>query len=369
MSTNTDFHKRGFDAGTQKKLRIYSNYLKSAIPVFLNIRSASLTSIHIYDFFSGPGIDKLGKFGSPLLAIQTILEMAEASQTKHLWGKPICFHFFDRKRKHIEELQYNISHYFGKQIDHCGNITIECKVLDFSSSFEYCLPNIRNYKSANILLIDQFGMAHFDVSKLVALSECYYTDCMLFMASSSLHRFKDLQVRFASMGYKFDDPKDYRHVHSQILKAFKATPLVHKLYFGSFAFRKKNNNIYGLIYFSGSTRGIDKFLHLCWQEDAQEGLADFFLHENQPNKNDQLLLPLQGPGNKTHIEILQEQFKKYILENRPSSEKFLYEKCCDLWILPSLCESVIKKLKENGFLRCKFRVPQPDQDREISYLQ
>lgn len=44
-------------------------------------------------------MDALGRYGSPLLAIKTILEMATAPQTKHLWGKPIYFHFLTVKKK------------------------------------------------------------------------------------------------------------------------------------------------------------------------------------------------------------------------------------------------------------------------------
>ena len=364
MSSNTGFHNRAFDAGTLQKLNIYASYLKSAVAVFLNLPPTSpVKSINIYDFFAGPGMDALGRYGSPLLAIKTILEMATAPQTKHLWGKPIYFHFFDRKEKSINSLQKNIKDIFGDSLSSHPHIKIEFKTSDFETSFNDHIEEIRKTNTANIVFIDQFGMAHFDMEKLISLSKCYYTDCMVFMASSSLHRFKELQNRFSDMGYKFKNPKDYRHVHTQILKAFREAPLEKKLFFGSFAFKKKTN-IYGLIYFSGSRRGIDQFLRLCWKEDPVEGLANFFLHEDQPNKDSQLLFAFK----KTHIENLQEQFKLFILENHPISESALYDKCCDLWMLPEHCEPVLKKLKDNKILQCSFRRPQPNQDREITYF-
>lgn len=240
MSSNTGFHNRAFDAGTLQKLNIYASYLKSAVAVFLNLPSTSpVKSINIYDFFSGPGMDALGRYGSPLLAIKTILEMATAPQTKHLWGKPIYFHFFDRKEKSINSLQKNIKDIFGDSLSSHPHIKIEFKTSDFKTSFNDHIEEIRKTNTANILFIDQFGMAHFDMEKLISLSKCCYTDCMVFMASSSLHRFKELQNRFSDMGYKFKNPKDYRHVHAQILKAFREAPLEKKLFFGSFAFKKK----------------------------------------------------------------------------------------------------------------------------------
>ncbi|MDR3921036.1 MAG: hypothetical protein Q3X45_06420, partial [Akkermansia sp.] len=67
MSSNTGFHNRAFDAGTLQKLNIYASYLKSAVAVFLNLPPTSpVKSINIYDFFAGPGMDALGRYGSPL---------------------------------------------------------------------------------------------------------------------------------------------------------------------------------------------------------------------------------------------------------------------------------------------------------------
>lgn len=366
MATNAGFHNKHFDSGTRKKLSIYNNYIKSAVPVFMNVSKSRIKSIHIYDFFSGPGHDANGNWGSPLLAIETVLQMATAPQTAHLWGKRIYFHFFDRKRKHIDALKNNIELYFGDKLRSYDNVKCDCLALDFATSFQLAIPEIRKQGTANILFIDQFGMAHFDVPKLVELSKCYFTDCLLFMASSSLHRFKDLQDRFTQMGYKFNNPKDLKEVHSKILEAFKKAKKATKLYFGSFAFQKKYNNIYGLIYFSGSKRGIDKFLRLCWKEDPHQGMADFFLHDNQPNKNDQLLFEF---AQCSRIEELQKKLRDYICKLHPDNEKYICEFCYDEWLNPPDCAPVITSLKKEGIIkRCAFTVPQPDQEREILYI-
>lgn len=154
MSSNTGFHNRAFDAGTLQKLNIYASYLKSAVAVFLNLPPTSpVKSINIYDFFAGPGMDALGRYGSPLLAIKTILEMATAPQTKHLWGKPIYFHFFDRKEKSINSLQKNIKDIFGDSLSSHPHIKIEFKTSDFETSFNDHIEEIRKTNTANILLL------------------------------------------------------------------------------------------------------------------------------------------------------------------------------------------------------------------------
>src|SRR5258708_12121434 len=59
-----NFHNRPFDEGTVAKLRIFELYARCWLPVFLSAQRAPPSSIHIFDFFSGPGTNSLGQLGS-----------------------------------------------------------------------------------------------------------------------------------------------------------------------------------------------------------------------------------------------------------------------------------------------------------------
>ena len=62
-----DHHREQFDAGTQTKLEIFENYLEAWLPTF--IQWVGCKQVHICDFFAGPGRDKAGNRGSPLIII------------------------------------------------------------------------------------------------------------------------------------------------------------------------------------------------------------------------------------------------------------------------------------------------------------
>src|SRR5581483_2119462 len=89
-----DFHNKPFDAGTLAKLRIFELYTEAWLPVFLSQPKPPFEELHIYDFFSGPGTDSSGLYGSPL----RILSQLRKYQQARLAGWPKVrkvVHLFD----------------------------------------------------------------------------------------------------------------------------------------------------------------------------------------------------------------------------------------------------------------------------------
>ena len=99
----SDFHGKPYDAGTLSKLRIFELYTQEWIPVFLSPAEPKFEEMHIFDFFSGPGKDSAGNYGSPL----RILDQLRRYHRKGLagWRKVrIVAHLFDSNRQKIERL-------------------------------------------------------------------------------------------------------------------------------------------------------------------------------------------------------------------------------------------------------------------------
>src|SRR5258708_6722825 len=100
---NQGFHDKPYDAGTRTKLEIFELYTQEWIPVFLSPAQPRFTEVHVFDFFSGPGTDSEGTYGSPL----RILEQFRRYHRKGLagWKKArIVVHFFDEDREKVERL-------------------------------------------------------------------------------------------------------------------------------------------------------------------------------------------------------------------------------------------------------------------------
>lgn len=71
-----DLHQKSFDKATLDKLRLYRDYLREWLPMFMNNRSVD--TIQVFDFFAGPGIDRNGNPGSPVIACDEIRRVLEA---------------------------------------------------------------------------------------------------------------------------------------------------------------------------------------------------------------------------------------------------------------------------------------------------
>ena len=103
-----DFHERAYDEGTLAKLRIFELYAQEWIPVFLNPKKPFATSVHLFDFFCGPGTDSKETYGSPLRLLNQLRRYQKLGLA--LWGKiPIVVHFSDSDARKVQELESTIS--------------------------------------------------------------------------------------------------------------------------------------------------------------------------------------------------------------------------------------------------------------------
>ena len=360
MSDNSDFHNSSFDEGTLTKLKLYEEYIETAVAVFLASPSPP-SEIHIHDYFSGPGINKEGQWGSPLLALDVILKMKEAKQTASLWSnKSFFFHFSDLNSSSIEMLKENIEKQFSSQLE---NITILYSHADFDSIFHKNISKIQSRNTANIILLDQFGVSEIKAKHIQEISKAYFTDTLIFTASSSVNRFKEqIGKTLRKNGIHIPAISSIEECHDALVKGFSKIKTERKMYFGGFSFNKKPN-IYGLIFCSASIKGIVEFLKTCWKMDPEKGKSDYRPGPKKESRTQSVFLF----ESMAHIESLQEDLKDYIINEKPKGEEELLMFCIDRWMNPSDCKPVLQALKKEGYLTTGFQVPQCNKTREIIY--
>lgn len=262
-----DFFKK-FTEDTNVKLELYEDYLTKWLPVFICSRQPFKDTVNIMDLFCGPGKDKEGTLGSPLIALR-VLKKYEGHV--HQTSVKINLFFNDREQKHIDQLKQSIEEigYNRKKI----TIHYSCR------DFEECYPSISKIakNSANLIFLDQFGIKYVNQEKFTELSLLSVTDLIFFISSSTFKRFHNDDNINKILGLTSDEiqAEDFYKIHRLVHKAYSNfIPEGHSYGLAPFSIRK-GTNVYGLIFGSGHPLGLEKFLDICWEKDEVTGEANF----------------------------------------------------------------------------------------------
>lgn len=131
---------------------------------------------------------------------------------------------------------------------------------------------LNNKQYGKFVLLDQYGFKQItdDVLRLVNAPK---TDFIFFIASSFIKRFKELPAvtaYFKKENISFDEtmPKECHRVITNYFRAL--LPSDKEYYLHSFTIQK-GKNYYGLIFGSNHSLGMEKFLRVCWRQDAFAG--------------------------------------------------------------------------------------------------
>src|SRR6266581_4688505 len=117
-----DFHDKPFDESTLTKLQIFELYVREWLPVFLS--HPHKLEIHLYDFFSGPGTDSEGTFGSPLRILKQLQDYRDLIQKS---GVALRIHLFDEDREKVTTLERKIDQ-FGFRLP---DVQVEVRPVEF----------------------------------------------------------------------------------------------------------------------------------------------------------------------------------------------------------------------------------------------
>lgn len=303
-----DINKKPFSKETELKLDIFRRCFREWFPVFLNSKPFT-ERVYVYDLFAGSGSDSNGRLGSPLWFLSEARGNSFQYCNQIQEGKApfIYFAFNEFIQRKCQELKIKVETFLKSCRQKCGFkecvFRIDKNIFFQSKSFEDIAKNkkflniLQNKRCAKFVVLDQYGVKQVtpDIFRMLVMSP--KTDFIFFIASSALRRFQThpvMQKYFTANNINFD-LSNRRQCHRVVADYYKSLiPLEYEYYIHHFTI-KKGSNYYGLIFGTGHTLGMEKFLKVCWDEDKLAGESNcneeldfekdtFFYDENNSNK-------------------------------------------------------------------------------------
>ncbi|MDO8367724.1 MAG: three-Cys-motif partner protein TcmP [Saprospiraceae bacterium] len=269
------FFSKPFDDSTKCKLEIYHSYLREWLPVFLASPKPHWTNINIFDFFAGQGQDSEGYPGSPLITISEV-NKSTGYIVNHKMKVRLYFNEFDKEV--FENLKQNAEKVIKPNV-----YTTQFSKEDFQQCFWEQYPLMEN--AANFIFLDQKGIKQITEEVFLRIVELKQTDFLFFISSSFIHRFGESEEfqRYLKIRQEDIQGKEYFHIHRLVLDYYRSLIPKGKQYFLAPFSIKKGSNVYGLIFGTNHTYGLEKFLKVCWKIDQQRGEANFDIDREKIN--------------------------------------------------------------------------------------
>lgn len=314
---SVDFHSKPFSDGTKLKLAVFRGYIRHWVSVFMteSQKLSHVESVAIYDLFSGPGTDASGNPGSPMIIIDEIKQYC-VSNEKVKGNKHIRMYFNDSDGANIETLKIELS----KAACAKGCCESVATAKRFADVFEDYYPLMRDGKSANLVIMDQFGIS--DVTKDVVrrLSECNLTDILFFIPSTHIARFQNHSA-FVNKIDLGGHNRDYYTIHRDVCGYFRRMIGDRQYYIAPFSI-KDGGQIHGILFGSGSLYGLEKFLTVCWDIDSKTGEANYAVDRDPSWSGQQCLFEEMNVFKK--IDLFERDLKEFIERENPDNLR-MYE--------------------------------------------
>jgi three-Cys-motif partner protein len=284
-----DINKKKFDGATKLKLEIFRECFKEWLPVF--IHNPFVEKIFIYDFFAGSGIDSENNHGSPLILLDEAKGENQMFCSKVPKGR-VVFGYNEKIELKRSLLESNVTNHIKKCLLNCSRTECVYNVgygsFDFKEVFERenVSTILNNPKFGKFILLDQYGFKEVDNDVFKKLTESPRTDFIFFISSSFIRRFKEhpnVLKYFETNKINFDESKPME-CHKYVANYFRTLiPKKSEFYLHQFTI-KKGSNYYGLIFGTGHTLGMEKFLKVCWDKDKLSGESNFSMYNDfKPN--------------------------------------------------------------------------------------
>ena len=116
---------------------------------------------------------------------------------------------------------------------------------------------------------------------------------------------------------------------------------------------KKPSGVHGLIFGTGHPLGAEKFLEVAWKENELNGEANFDIHSDEEASRQLDLFEKRT----TKIEVFEDMLETGLLDQSIKTEAGIYRFCIDSGMRPQHASSVLKKLKKEGKLECRWQTP------------
>jgi len=347
-----DINSKPFDEGTTTKLDLFEAYAKEWLPVFLAGATIHYPEINIVDFCAGSGTDSEGAFGSSLRLLSVI-----DGQKQYLSRPDVKLKLFlsDSDDGKIARLRNAIDASPFAALS--GQIHPDIKACTFADRLAELLPALRSKKSANLLIVDQYGIKEMPDSRFLEMTSLPTTDMMFFVTASTFHRFQNVPAikRYLDV----TRAETYNRALIAVCAAYQGLiPKDRNYYLTPFSI-KKRSNIYGVLFGTAHRLGMVKFLNVAWTLDGVNGSANFDIEEEGIyGVADQLLPGLNIPKKVTYFEA---ECERLIRSGEIRDERGLLLLCFEHGITPQHAKPVMTKLRKSGEIKCNWWVPQVDE--------
>lgn len=327
--------------------------------MFLSKRT--FKAITLYDFFAGPGRDIEGEKGSPLIIIDEVKAYLNNPTTPKTQGVEIKLYFNDDDKSKYLVLKEAIE---KEEIK--GFFSVEVGNKDFTAAFNDKFSAIGAADTANLVILDQSGIKHITQDVFEKLMACRSTDILFFISSATLKRFVGencIDQYLPGISKEQIDNLDAGHIHRFICNEYyrKLVPTGKDYYLSSFSI-KKDSNVYGLIFGSGSLYGLEKFLRVCWAIDPKTGEANYNIDRDAFWEDESMFKELNTIQKK-------EEFQRNLIAEIKKGGKTnndIYKYCLENGFLP---EHILTIIFPEATLR-SFAVyhPLPGNNRLLSFV-
>lgn len=329
-----NLHIKAFDEGTKDKLKLYREYLREWLPVFIN--SPSVDALQIFDFFAGPGIDIDDNPGSPIITCDEIRNALSQHRKQH---PKIKVYFNEYNATKFNQLAECID----EQKKSLPQVDFIIMRNDFHNAFDQW-KHLMQGKTANLLFLDQSGVQQITESVFKTVVKLPKTDFIFFISSALVYRFKakpEIQSNVPVTKEDFTSMNN-TNVHRILANAYQRwVPEGLKYYLGSFSI-KKRANVYGLVFGSGHPLGIDKFLQVAWKRggDANFDIDKDGIDPGQPS----LFSEFDKP---TKIKDFEQELEKEIFDRHLKTNKDIYDFALQNGMLASHAKAALNLLVKN----------------------
>ena len=345
-----DLFEKPFDDGTIDKLQIFEDYFKEWLPVFISRQEIIWHEIQIFDFFAGVGKDVNGVLGSPMRILATLNKNKELILKSKVKIK-VIINEFDKDK--FELLEQNLNSILDKSI-----CTLELYKDDFIKVFNLYFDSMK--PTANFLFLDQNGIKQITeevFGKLISLKQ---TDFLFFISSSYIKRFSEVEEfkKYLKITKQDLENKSYYHIHRVVLEYYRSKIPTQKKYFLAPFSIKKPSGIYGLIFGTNHTLGIEKFLHVCWKHDKLTGEANFDIDNEKIDINN---LGLFAEYNvPTKKQIFDNTLKEKIINGQLKTDITVYLFTLNEGFLLKDANVILRELQKSGKINFEFKPSSSD---------
>lgn len=207
------------------------------------------------------------------------------------------------------------------------------------------LPSMRAQNSANLVIMDQFGIKDVTPDIVQNLAICSMTDILFFIPSDHVIRFKDLPA-FADRIDLGGRNSDYYTIHRGICGYYQEKLGDIKYHLAPFSI-KDGRKIHAIIFGSRDLYGLEKFLNVCWALDSTTGEANYSVDGDPAWDGGSSLFPDMDIPNK--ITLFENDLRDFIRAKSPNNLD-MYEFVLTKGLSVKKANECLRKFQENNWL-------------------